>query len=74
MPRTTRVRILVAVDDKGQWMSHGYQTNNFPQSDDDIREWIRVGVLTKNYCCHWIEADVPVPEPAMTIVGDVKGE
>ncbi len=69
--RGVRVRILVAVDDKGQWASAGYELKG---DTNDPREWIAIDDLTEVMRYHWIEADVPLPESGDTIVGEVVEE
>ena len=57
---TVRVRILVAVDDRGQWSSGGYHLAHH-KSQPDPREWMSIDDLTEHLSYHWIEADIPVP-------------
>ena len=66
--RTVRVRILVATDDKGNWTSAGYWSG---EPGNDPMEWIACEDLTETIRYHWIEADVPYPEPETTIAGEV---
>lgn len=65
-PGTVRVRILVAVDADGQWVSRG----NVWDSDEVHKDWISTDDLKDDFSCHWIEADVPVPAET-TIEGSV---
>ncbi len=64
--RTIRVRILVAVDSKGQWVSHGASGQN----DATKRYWIVTEGLGERVAYRWVEADVPVPAE-VTVEGDV---
>lgn len=72
-PRTVRVRILVAVDDKAHWASSGYYSG--PQAaNSDPKEWIALDDLSEVIRYSWIEADIPLPEPEATIAGEVKDD
>jgi hypothetical protein len=71
-PRTVRVRILVATDDKGHWTSAGYDSGS--SEDNDPRSWIAIDDLSEVMRYHWVEADVPLPEPEQTIIGHVTEE
>ena len=63
--KTQRVRILVAIDGKGNWAS----ANCGGQRDDDVlNDHIRVDYLDDPFVFHWIEADVPIPQET-TIAG-----
>lgn len=66
-PRTVRVRILVAVDDKGDWGALGHHG----QSDEETRTRITFTDKSRGIRYHWIEADVPLPEAETTIAGTV---
>lgn len=72
-PRTVRVRILVAVDDKGQWVSAGYYSGA-EAANNNPKEWIALDDLTEVMRYHWIEADIPLPEAETTIAGEVKDD
>lgn len=62
---TVRVRILVAVDQYGQWTSAGDHLIDEAMSDDvyDIDTRYLSGPIT---AYHWIEADLPIP--AATVI------
>ncbi len=72
-PSTVRVRILVAVYDNGKWIGHGHAGG----MAGDAKEWINLDYnlsddnMTRVRRYHWIEADVPLPEPETTIAGEV---
>lgn len=60
-PRTIRVRISVAVDDKQRWYAHGSSGHGY------LGDWSKDMVLkqlSRFPPVHvvWIEADVPLPE------------
>jgi hypothetical protein len=57
---TVRVRILVAVDRNGKWISHGASG----ESEAEARQWIFIEDLEEGEVYHWIEADVPLPVDA----------
>ena len=70
--KTVRVRIAVFVNDKGQWAAAGYS------GGDDENSRIVACDLTADFSgdqdeWHWIEADVPLPEPEQpkTIEGEM---
>jgi len=67
-PKTTRVRILVAVDKQGGWVSHGHSSGD----DDEAMDWIAVHDLIDPITYHWLEADIPLPEIAV-VEGRVVG-
>jgi hypothetical protein len=55
-PETTvRVRVLVAIDHTGAWVSAGHS------GDSDPKDWIMIDDLSEMMAYRWIEADVPVP-------------
>lgn len=64
---TVRVRILVAVDDKGQWAATGYHRYD----EEEARDIVFTDDLGEALAYHWIEADVPIPTP-LTIEGVVQ--
>jgi hypothetical protein len=73
MSKTVRVRIAVCVDDKGAWSAFGCNDR-----DDKYRS----EVARDNHCpdhhitseqLHFVEADIPLPEPA-TVEGSVTGQ
>lgn len=70
-PKTTvRVRVLVAVDHNGEWISHGHSSS----TDQSFREWTWAEDIEPNdgTALYWIEADVPLPaERRQTIQGVV---
>lgn len=68
MSKTVRVRVLVAVDRKGAWVSFGASS----ETDAVAKEWIATESLEAGEIYHWIEADVPLPtEAGPTIEGEV---
>lgn len=66
---TKRVRILVAIDSAGKWISAGYDYGN----GSDPKDWIMVDDLNEHMAYCWIEADVPIPTEA-TVVGECNVE
>lgn len=66
---TKRIRILVAIDSDGKWVSAGCDYG----SASDPKEWIFLDDLGTNLTYHWIEADVPVPGET-TIEGQIYAE
>lgn len=62
--KTIKVKILIATDDEGKWSSAGYCDDMNP------REWICLDNLSESVTFHWVEAEVPAPEP-QTIQGNV---
>lgn len=66
---TVRVRILVAVDQSGEWRASGSSSI----SDVAIKEWLYIDDLEDGAIYHWIEADVPLPrEAGPAIEGTIK--
>lgn len=70
--RAVKVRLLVAVwDDNGDWLVCGTSAESADDNSARLRE------LVKEECRHyrevWVEADIPVVEPAV-VVGRVAGE
>lgn len=71
-PRTVRVRVAVAVDERGAWWSSG---NNYMSEPRRYRSALssmqsRRG---KHVRVHWIEADLPLPtEPE--VAASVEGQ
>lgn len=73
--KTMKVRIAVAINDKGEWSSFGYHLNGREESDTDIclqgmaLEGLESGM---GFCemVHFIEAEIPIPE-SQTIQGEV---
>lgn len=61
--KTTRVRILVAVDSRGEWASCGYS------GALNLHKWIVKDELWSPFHYVWVEADVPVPDADTTVVG-----
>ena len=73
---TVRVRIAVAVDEKGVWSAAGWAPRSGREKDaaDTMARIARNGVEGGPHQLHWIEADVPVPT-SETIQGRiVEGE
>lgn len=62
--KTVRVRIPVAVDQKGQcvWSTGGTKWDNETNFKDT--QDVALGYLDGHYSIHWITAEVPLPEPA----------
>lgn len=56
---TVRVRILVAVDDKGKWAP--------------AKRIARIA-LGPEVAYRWIEADVPLPSPEIVVKGEVRDD
>lgn len=64
--KTVRVRIAVAVNERGEWHAFGGDFEDDWAMDEavaNVSEDVRVAE-------HFIEADVPIPEPS-TIEGQV---
>lgn len=68
--KTVRVRILVAVDEHGSWVSSGFHLVHRKVQQPDPREWIAVESLDDRIVYRWVEADVPMPM-ATVVVGGV---
>ena len=66
MAEQKRVRILVAIDAKGEWSATGFHR----WDDAEAMDCIFIDDLGVHLSYHWIEADVPIPEPS-TIEGEV---
>lgn len=67
--KTVRVRIAVAVSDDLSWSASGWSSND--KRYDVAAKDSAVDSVPRSVCAvHFIEADVPVPEP-MTISGEV---
>jgi hypothetical protein len=64
---TVRVRVLVAIDDKGDWTAVGLSR----YEEADCRDVIFTDDLGEHLTYHWVEADVPIPAP-LTIEGIVQ--
>lgn len=62
---TKRVRVLVAIDDRGEWSAFGSH-----HGDKDSRDRIFIDDLHEHTIYRWVEADVPIPTEE-TIEGDV---
>lgn len=66
MTKTVRVRMAVAVDEKGGWYAAGWPTDH----ESDI-----VSYVDQTMCgftdWFWLEADIPIPEPQV-IEAEVK--
>lgn len=70
MSKTVKVRIAVAVNEKGEWVASGWRTQRGGDdmanpSDNYLSNAAREDVGGSVY---WIEAEVPVPE-TLTIQG-----
>lgn len=70
--KTVRVRIAVVVDEKGGYNAVGFQdSDGFVWSDKEILQTAQDAFDPQgNEAVHFIEADVPLPEP-QTIEGKV---
>lgn len=66
---TRRVRILVAIDADGSWVSYG----DGGADDSDCRQYIDEEDLGHHRAYHWIEADVPIPA-SLTIEAEGRGD
>lgn len=62
--RTVRVRILVAVDKVDSWTAVGSSHID----ENDARRHLN---CSRSARYSWVEADVPLPEPELTVVGQV---
>lgn len=62
---TARVRILVAIDSTGNWVSAGDNGSN-----SDPKDWIMIDDLGAHMSYFWIDAEVPIPQEA-TLKGTV---
>lgn len=70
--KTVRVRIAVAVDANGHWSSSGWYPSLSEHREEARILRTAIENLDSDECVtHWIEADVPIPEPK-TIEGNVK--
>lgn len=65
-----RVRIAVAIDDKGNYCCAGFTDEGRPAADNELVTYARDGLDTQSMmtAVHFIEADVPLPVP-LTIKG-----
>lgn len=59
-PKTVKVRIPVAVDGEGNYVSNRYAQPENNQWDYHM-DW-SPDDLKPGYACHWIEAELPIPE------------
>lgn len=66
--KTVRVRIAVAVDDKGSWAVGGTDSDSARFAERKARREIG---NPDGVTVHWIEADVPLPLPPQTVEGTV---
>lgn len=66
MSKTVRVRIAVAVCPNGEWQARGDSTH----TDEESKDIIYMCDLPTGETWHFIEADIPLPEP-QTIEGEV---
>lgn len=59
--KTVKVKIAVAVDETGGWCAFGRGGWTEDETKSDAVEFLR----SRGWSCvlHWIEADVPIPEP-----------
>lgn len=62
--KTVRVRIAVAIGDDGQWNCCGWRGC----ADEDARGIASDTLESEQFVIHWVEADIPVPQP-QTIEG-----
>lgn len=62
---TVPVRILVAIDETGEWRSYGNSAVTDP------KEWIILDDLGVEFTYRWVEADIPLPPVAPIIPGKV---
>lgn len=69
MANTVRVRIAVAVDADAEWSAAGAaganDSDTVIEAAYNLPKGLAAGV-------HWVEADIPIPEPT-TIEGSVTG-
>ncbi len=66
-PKTVRVRIAVAVDGYGCWEASKWEDNDRCNTHEVLEA---MGFTRGQRVVHFIEADVPLPEP-QTIEGEV---
>lgn len=56
--KTVKVRILVAVDSKGEWSAYGYTNNDEATNHECL--WLEGMDGREAY--YWVTAEVPIPE------------
>jgi hypothetical protein len=72
--RTIRVRIVVQVNDRGQWCAAGYHGMTDKSQIEVVQDWYtHEGPLATNEVIHFVEADVPVPV-SLVVEGQVVRE
>ena len=64
---TRRVRILVAIDSDGKWVSAGHGCG-----DNDPKDWIMLDDLNEVVAYRWVEANVPLPSGELVIEGSAE--
>lgn len=73
MDSRIKVRIAVALDERGVWCAYGCSTGSGRQASDEAMEQSVTDMLdtSRGRCgVHYVEAELPVPEP-VTVVGTV---
>ena len=72
--KTQKVRIAIAINDKGEWNAFGYHLESRTESDSDtyFKGLALEGLDAACFCemVHFIEAEIPIPEPS-TVQGKV---
>lgn len=73
--KCVRVRIAVAVDETGDWASAGWKSKSEhpKRHDDNLADSALDGVVGRNACIHWVEADIPLPEQTTHFVEPTTG-
>lgn len=70
MVRTTvRVRILVGIDDRAQWIAAGY--NYHGEAVNHPRHWLDTDQLEPMVTYYWVEADLPYNQELPALSGRV---
>lgn len=69
MERTTvRVKILVGIDDRAQWIAAGY---NYHGETNHPRHWLDTDQLEPMVRYYWVEADLPYNQELPALSGRV---
>lgn len=64
---SVKIKILVAVDDEGNWVAMG------SSSSETTPDWLPVDDLGLHLSYLWVEAEIPIPE-IKTVQGGVTSD
>ena len=72
-PAAVRVRIAVMVDAEGHWAAYAWGTGEkLGMSSSETMATVSEMMTDYGGVERWVEADVPLPQPAQIIEGEVK--